>query len=163
MYANSLIIWLPPGSYRTSHKELVQIISCFWIIIPSHVLIHGICLVLLPSFFRFLISDFTDYYKTRETSKAFCHCRFLLPAVQKKVVCYIIATLLQGPSYLQRDLSEPCKEWAIYRAGIARNVPDENEGQNLWTKRVKKTVKAWIRNESIMRFVQVKVTAWRQE
>lgn len=31
-------------------------------------------------------------------------------------------------SYLQRDLSEPREERAVHRAGVARDVSDEDEG-----------------------------------
>lgn len=42
------------------------------------------------------------------------------------VVFFIFCLLVL--SYLQRDLSEPREERAVHRAGVARNVSDEDEG-----------------------------------
>lgn len=52
---------------------------------------------------------------------------------------------LRAPSYLQRDLPKPGKERAVYRTDIAGNVPDEDEGQNLWT-RSRTTAVKWNRS-----------------
>lgn len=154
--------WMPPES-RTSHKVLVLIIRCFFIIVCSHVLIHGICSILLPSVATVSVANPSfDWLLISHLILKHYVMDFDYHLYKKKVFHHIIATLLQGPSYLQRNLSKPCKEWAIYRAGIARNVPDENEGQNLWTKKVEKGVKAWRCNERIMSFVELWVTDWSQ-
>lgn len=41
---------------------------------------------------------------------------------------YTVFLCLPVLSYLQRDLSEPREERAVHRAGVARDVSDEDEG-----------------------------------
>lgn len=42
--------------------------------------------------------------------------------------CFFFFFVYWFLSYLQRDLSEPREERAVHRAGVARNVSDEDEG-----------------------------------
>lgn len=77
------------------------------------------CAVLLPSL---VLSPQISLSTARKLHIADLYCQ---------LHCFLSLLLLfclPIRSYLQRDLSEPREERAVHRAGVARNVSDEDEG-----------------------------------